>query len=270
VLVIYTSEATPGRANEDYVAAGPSWVVLLDGATAPIGVDSGCVHDVPWLVRHLGGALSRGLAISTERPLAELLAEAIRVTSDAHADTCDLANPASPSSTVAMLRQRDDQLDYLVLADSPIVLDLGGEVQAVVDDRTAHLTDYSAAGVRAARNQPGGFWVASTKPEAAHEAVTGSVPVDSVRRAALLSDGASRYADRFALGGWGDLLDLLDQSGPCELICQVRAAERAETEIERASRRGKAHDDATAVLIRFNHDTPGGVIAPPERTGQAP
>jgi hypothetical protein len=39
-----------------------------------------------------------------------------------HASTCDLDNPASPSSTVALLRGRGAEIDALVLADSPILL----------------------------------------------------------------------------------------------------------------------------------------------------
>lgn len=58
----YATIATPGRTNEDYLAAGPDWAFVLDGATEPSGVDSGCTHGVPWLVRRLGGALARRLA----------------------------------------------------------------------------------------------------------------------------------------------------------------------------------------------------------------
>jgi hypothetical protein len=35
------------------------------------------------------------------------------------------------------------------------------------------------------------------------------------------------------------------------VIARTRAAERAETDAERAGRRGKRYDDATAVLVRF-------------------
>ena len=41
----------------------------------------------------------------------------------------------------------------------------------------------------------------------------------------LLSDGASRLVDLFELTTWEELLALLDESGPEELLRQVRAAE---------------------------------------------
>ena len=48
--------------------------------------------------------------------------------------------------------------------------------EVFVDDRTSHLPGgrpYSYALVSSLRNQPGGFWVASTNPKAAYEAVQG-------------------------------------------------------------------------------------------------
>ncbi|MER6991650.1 protein phosphatase 2C domain-containing protein [Saccharopolyspora hirsuta] len=225
--------------NEDYHAVGPDWAFVLDGATAPSDVDSGCAHDVAWLVHRLGAELAGRLAVPGQ-PLADVLAEAIAATCAAHADTCDLRNPSSPSSTVSILRA-GDEIEYLVLADSPIAFDHG----AIVDDRLDHLPSYTWEAVRDLRNQPGGFWVASTKPEAAYEAVRGTLR--DVRRAALLSDGASRYVEKLGLGDWPDLLDLLEKAGPAELLTQVRTAEAASPK----PRRGKQHDDATAVFLLF-------------------
>lgn len=244
--VSYASEATPGRPNEDFVAAGPGWVVLLDGATAPPGVDSGCVHDPAWLVRRLGGQIAARLALEDGKPLPDLVAEAIKVAGEAHTGTCDLENPDSPSATVSLLRRRGGAVEWFVLADSPIVLDVG-EIRVVRDDRVDRLPSYTLDAVRKARNSPGGFWVASTKPEAAYEGLTGEVPAAGLRRAAVLSDGASRLVERFGLLDWDGLLRVLDDEGPRELVRRTRAAEEA----EEAVARGKRHDDATAVLVRF-------------------
>ncbi|WP_346042626.1 hypothetical protein [Actinomadura chokoriensis] len=239
------SEATPGRENEDFVAAGPGWVVLLDGATAPPGVDSGCRHDPAWLVRRLGGQVAALLALEDGKPLPDLVAEAIKVTGEAHTGTCDLLNPDSPSATVSLLRRRDAVVEWFVLADSPIVVDVG-EVRVFRDDRVDHLPSYTLEGVRESRNSPGGFWVASTKPEAAYEGLTGEVPVEGLKRAAVLSDGASRLVERFGHMEWDDLLQLLDEEGPTELVRRTRAAEATGTKP-----RGKQYDDATAVFVRF-------------------
>jgi hypothetical protein len=121
-------------------------------------------------------------------------------------------------------------------------------VVAITDDRTAHLRDYSIAGVSAARNKPDGFYVASTLPDAAYHAVHGSIDADDVQRMALLTDGAARLADYFAQVGWAELLDLLEHHGPRALLNRTREVERA-GDGPNDGRRRKVHDDATAVFI---------------------
>lgn len=51
--------------------------------------------------------------------------------------------------------------------------------------------------------------------------------------------------------GHRDPADLLEIHGPQAVIARTRNAERAESDVERAGRRGKCHDDATAVFVRF-------------------
>jgi len=96
------------------------------------------------------------------------------------------------------------------------------------------------------RNQPGGFWVASTKPEVASEALTGSTALADLGAVALLSDGASRLADRFDLMTWPDVLAVLRKDGPRELIARTREAESSDPDGIRWPR-GKSSDDASIV-----------------------
>jgi hypothetical protein len=244
--VRYATVAAPGGVNEDYVIAGPSWVVVLDGATAPQGVDSGCVHDVSWLVRTLAGALA--VRLDGDEPLPGVLARAIAATMDAHAATCDLGNPNSPSCTVAIARRRGDRLDHLVLCDCAIGLwHRDGTVTVVTDDRLERLPGgrpYSLELVASLRNRPGGFWVASTCPEAAAQALTGSTPVAELRGIALFTDGVTRLADWY--GHSWELLVSTAARAPEDLPALVRAQERAHGPV-----RGKAHDDATAAWLSF-------------------
>ena len=247
--ILAATQPTPGQVNEDFVITGPTWALVLDGATTRPYINTGCIHDVAWFVRHLAIEFALLLTNSPDRPLDDTLAETIAATRRLHEHTCDLTNPDSPSATVAAIRTRNGQLDYLTLADSPLIVDLDGRIDVIIDDRTARLTDYSVEGVRAARNSPDGFYVASTLPDAAYHAVRGSLPTTGLRRAALLSDGAARLVERFHLADWKQLLDLLAAEGPEELIRRTRLAENNETEAERTQRRGKKHDDSTAVLI---------------------
>ena len=247
VRLTYATQAAPGVVNEDYVVAGPDWAVVLDGATAPAGVDSGCVHDVPWLVHRLAGALAARLAATDDGSLADILAAAIKQVGAAHADTCDLANPDSPSSTVAMARWGRGQAECLVLADSPILVrHTDGSVGVVEDDRVMHLPGgppYTRELVRTHRNRPGGFWVASTSQAAAYEAVTATFPESEIDTMALLTDGVTRLVERHG-HTWRDLIGELRTGGPDHVIGLVRAAERAAP-----AAYGKVHDDATALVV---------------------
>jgi hypothetical protein len=240
----FATSAGGERRNEDYAVCGPGWAVLLDGATQLDGVDSGCVHDVPWLVRRLAAGIVAGLA-ADETPLPDVLAAAIQTTCDAHARGCDLSNPDSPSSTVAIVRARAQVLDYLVLGDSPVILRRGTQIVPICDDRADRLPGgrpYSAELVRRWRNAPGGFWVASTSQQAAREAITGSA--NGVTRAALLTDGVTRLVERYGVT-WAELFGALEgPDGPAAVIRRVREAERAAP-----APLGKRHDDATAIMI---------------------
>jgi hypothetical protein len=231
--------------NEDLVLSGPDFVVVLDGATAGKGIDSGCRHTVAWLVQRLGRQLALPLLTGSTAPLTDLLADAIAAVGGEHAGTCDLTNPDSPSSTVAMIRVGSDSVEHLVLADSPIVMrSRAGRMSVHSDDRIDMLPEYTFEAVRRLRNQLGGFWVASTEPKAAYEAVTGTTDRAEIELVAVLSDGASRYVERYG-HTWDDLLDVLTTDGPRELVDRVWAYDEA---AHPDSFRGKRYDDATAVL----------------------
>ncbi|WP_017541531.1 protein phosphatase 2C domain-containing protein [Nocardiopsis halophila] len=240
-----------GGPGDDFAAAGEgSWAVAIDGATARPGVETGCIHDPAWYARTLGAHLGFLLTLDEEAPLADLLEEAIARTCREHGHTCDLTNPDSPSAAVAIARRSGGRLDALALADSPVVVQTRDELRVVKDDRNDFLGDYSNEGVARARNVPGGFWVASTAPQAAHEALTASTVWADVERVAVLTDGAARLVERFGIWEWGELVQRLADEGPAAVIARTRRAEEAETDEDRArfKRRGKQHDDATAIL----------------------
>jgi hypothetical protein len=66
-----------------------------------------------------------------------------------------------------------------------------------------------------------------------------------------MSDSASRVVDVFGLPSWSELLALLDDGGPAELVRRVRAAEAAAPQGRRWPR-AKANDDATVVYLALS------------------
>jgi hypothetical protein len=115
-----------------------------------------------------------------------------------------------------------------------------------MDDRAARLPGgrpYTFELVRTLRNQPEGFWIASTVPEAAANAITGMAELHPGSEIALLTDGVTRLVEFYGYT-WDRLFDHLRERAPKALIAAVRDFER-----ERGIPYGKQHDDATAVHI---------------------
>jgi hypothetical protein len=272
-VAIATRPASAAEPNEDFIAATPQAVVVLDGAGVPQGMETGCWHGTAWYVTQLGMAVFCRLIARSGQPLTDALAEAIEEVAALHSDTCDLAHPGTPSAAVALLRERPDTVEHLVLADCTIVLDRSSGIEAICDDRIdrvaraerAAFRQYpSSTGPRYAeplsrvvsaqreqRNRLGGFWVASNDPNAAHQAISGTTPRDHLRRAAVMTDGAANLVDRFQLATWPEVLSLLERRGPSALIDRVRGAEASDPEGKRW-RRSKTHDDATVAICRFD------------------
>lgn len=254
--------------NEDWVAGTPSLAIVLDGLSTA-DLSTGCSHGVPWYVTHLGGQLLASLA-DTERPLPEGLAEALERVAQLHPG-CDLSNPGTPSATVAVLRRRHELLDHLVLADSPIVLATKGsitvltdlrvdsvlpELRAEVEQHETHTPGHKRAlqrfvhAQRQMRNTAEGYWVAAGDSRAASHALTGTVPLNEVRDAAVMSDGVSRLVTEYGAATWEEVLSTLRSSGPRQLIENVRAIEATDPTGIRWPRY-KSGDDAAVAYCQW-------------------
>ncbi|MFM9366786.1 hypothetical protein [Streptomyces sp. Da 82-17] len=279
-IELATEPGDPGRPNEDYAsvalpASGKGGtLVLLDGVTPP-AEDYGCLHSVPWFTARLGGALGELSGSRRDLGLREVLAAAIARTADAHRQTCDLSHVRTPQATVVLVRWDEERVEHLVLSDSALLVEAAdGTVRAVLDERLGALPaavgrlraavralpdgsperaaaarEYVAA-VEALRNAEGGFFTAAADPDVARRAVCGAEPRSAVRSVAALTDGATRWVERFGAGGWTECLALLRKAGPQELIDRVRALESAEAAGPTAPR-GKLHDDAAVVFAEL-------------------
>ncbi|MBP2325828.1 hypothetical protein JOF56_006213 [Kibdelosporangium banguiense] len=255
--VTFASDGGSGESNEDIAAAADGVVVVLDGVSKWYTDESGCSHGTVWYVRRLSERILHHAA--GRLSLSEAVGAAIGDVARSHADTCDLTHPWSPAATVAVLRETESAVDYLILADCVIVVETNLGVTALTDSRLAELLDvlrhpdaseemkqHLRDGLHRLRNHPDGYWVASADPAAAANAITGSIARGAIRRAALLTDGASCLVDDYAQATWPRLLEL----GPDGLIDEVRRCEKDDPDRVRW-RRSKVHDDATAAFCEF-------------------
>ncbi|HEX6682994.1 MAG TPA: hypothetical protein VF062_09380 [Candidatus Limnocylindrales bacterium] len=274
------SEPAPDHPdNEDRVLVKGDLVGVFDGVTQPTSIESGCLHSVAWYVDRLTTRLSEAAGRDPLAPLADLLAAAIAATNGDHGGACDLTNPATLAATVCLVRRSGPRLEYLILCDAFLVVDNGRDIAVLTDTRF----EQAVAGIRrdyldgttllgtpehAQRfvdserrkylltNSDAGYWIAAANPAAARHAVTGVLPLtgpNALRRAALLTDGATRAVDTFAIMDWRELLDLATTEGPEALIKRIRDAENGDlTGIARP--RFKRYDDATIALCEFAGD----------------
>jgi 8-oxo-dGTP pyrophosphatase MutT (NUDIX family) len=242
-------------------------VVVLDGATAR--TDTGCVHGVAWFVRQLAEAIVE----HPDLPPADALALAIVQTANQHRG-CDLEHPGTPSAAVGIAQARQGIMRYLILGDVTMVAETRDGLTVITDNRVSEtaLAERAAADalptgspekaealVRmkhaelAARNVPGGFWIATADPRVVKHAIIGEIPLTDLRRVALLTDGAARAVTPLRLYDWPGVMELLMSAGPEELIHQVRAVESRDSDATRWPR-NKIHDDATVAVVEFDEE----------------
>jgi hypothetical protein len=254
--------------NQDQVVVVDGAAAVLDGATSWLR-DPGDPRDGGWYARALGAALTARLP-GAERTLTGILADAIAEVRDAHG----LTPGDSPYSTASIARWTQDEIDVLVLGDSPVLVQAAsGEVEMVADDRLAgtassqraayreHLAagegfDARFAGLiaavqrseRAAFNREDGFWVAEADPAAAEHALTESWRVDDVVAVALMSDGVSAAVTDYGLTDWSGLIAGVGERSPNALLADVHAAEATDPDGRRWPRT-KRHDDKSLVFL---------------------
>ncbi|TCP45127.1 protein phosphatase 2C-like protein [Tamaricihabitans halophyticus] len=253
------------RPTEDRVVVLDNAVLVLDGATTlRAGLPSG-----GWYAEELSARLGAMLTAEPHADLAETLAKSIADLRDTHG----LRPGAAPSSTVAMLRWQEQQLDALVLADSPIIaFHRDASWAALTDDRLGNLPrgpggyrsrlrtgagfgeEHLAAVTEGSRrtgswrNVEGGFWVAEADPAAAHQARRASWPRATIDAVLLATDGVSCAVDDYGLYTWPQLLELARAEGPQSVLDAIRAAERADHTGARWPR-PKLHDDQALALL---------------------
>ncbi len=250
------------------MAGTPTLAIVLDGLSTA-GLDTGCRHGVAWYVSHLGSQLVAALA-DPGVSLPAGLANAIEKVAALHPG-CDLGNPGTPSATVAILRQGEGTFDYLVLADSPIVLEgqrgysvitdlrvdeVLPELRREVERYETHTAEHKEAlqrfvtAQRSTRNTPDGYWVAAAGPEAANHAVVGHTGAEDLRAAAVLSDGASRLVTEYGMATWSEVFAALRAGGPQDLIATVRKVEATDPTGRRWPRY-KSSDDASVAFCQW-------------------
>lgn len=258
--------------GQDRVHIAPNAVIVLDGATAftSAPVDAGTYAD------GLGRRIADDL---TDRPAADL----VELLTSAIADTRDhlsLSPGESPSSTVSIVRVNKDDVDVLILGDSPIIVGhIDREPEVIVDDRLAHLpnphrVEYRrrlAAGrgydeqhramlrkmqaVQASqRNRTEGYYIAEADPDAARHAITRRYARAQVDWLILATDGASDLLQHLDLADWPALA--ADPTQSARLLREASDWEAHADPDGHQLPRAKRHDDKTIAVVALRPTLP--------------
>lgn len=260
---VETAMLPDARSSQDRIFVTSSAVVMLDGATAfvPVPVTPDQYVDA------LGGHLVQTLTAQPAIPLTAALADAIEQT----AQDLELQPGRSPSSTVAIVRQCGESVDYLVLGDTQIVT----PAAKYVDDRIAEVATPARARYRERlahgggydqrhrdllrdlqadqaeyRNRDEGYWIAEADPSAAARTVTGAFTISSSRWAVLATDGAYRPMVHLGRDDW-ESVAFRDSDELSHLLAYLDDWEANVDPDGTALQRAKRHDDKSIAAIRF-------------------
>lgn len=252
--------------GQDRYATTDDLVIVLDGASAfdPSTVNASAFVDC------LTERLVAVLAVQPALNLADGLAAAIAAT----ADLLRISPGAAPSSTVVLLRTRDQVLDLLVLGDSAIRIATAGGINHLTDDRLASVAPELSTSYRDrlraghgydqqhrallselqrrqanARNTADGYWIAEAEPAAAAKALTRSYPLDRLDWCILSTDGAHRPIEHLGID-WHDIAKL-DSDGLYRLLMDLHRWEADTDPDGRRLPRSKRHDDKTLAVVHF-------------------
>lgn len=247
--------------GQDRCFTADGLVVVLDGASA---IDPVANPDATEYVDTLGPFLVEQVIATTEVDLRNALAEAIRQTTEKLA----LVPGTAPSSTVSIVRWRDDKVDVLVLGDSPVIVQFADGSQKTIDQ---HSQEHIAPDLRRlyrerlasgrgydeehrailaeiqrreaqVRNKSGGYYIAEGDIHAANAATHESFPNSAVDGLIVASDGARV----------SNIAALLEKSSSSlrAWLEEIQEWERSTDPGGAVVQRSKQHDDKTVAVIR--------------------
>ncbi len=264
VTVRTAERPRPDRPSEDRIFTTTNAVIVLDGASQP---DGGGHRDGGWLADTLGREIQRRL---TDGPddLTKIAARSIATVADRY----QLTPGSGPSTTVSIVRWNGNEVEALVLGDSPVVaLTRDGGIHQLRDDRLHRVgvhqrrrlhteggSDEERQAIwrdlvhaeRSHRNQPGGYWIAEADPDAGRHAFRAQWHRDDLAAVLVMTDGVSAGVDRYGTPADWHTAITIARADPEQLVALVHDAEDTDADCTRWPR-SKRYDDKALAVIEF-------------------
>jgi hypothetical protein len=263
----------PGRAfSEDVIGYGNGFYWLLDGATPP------SMAGVLELTQRFLNSITSHLARLSSNPSIEspeqLLSLAIRSVRDEFGNID--STTYFPYATAVLFRVGSQCIDYVVLGDSYLLIEIDGQSHVLCDDRMKHIVVSERESVRRMReagiseqdplykearnrliecerahlNRKDGFWVVSTDETAPLNGLRASLDINANSSILIMaaSDGFARLSTHF--GRPASLTELpyrIIAEGASRLLDELRTIERDKSNFLAPA--SSKHDDASFILV---------------------
>lgn len=265
------AQLPPPEESADRIFITDNAVIVLDGATAfvPVPVSAQTYAD------HLGSSIVHQLHASPTLDLRDALAQAIRFTAaDLGVNSSD-----SPSATVAVLRERAEEYDVLVLGDTAALWGAAGTARGLTDERLSRVAsphreryrkrlraghgfdDLHRLALRALQteqrkfqNVEGGYWIAAANPFAAYKALVTTVPRAQLTWAVIATDGAFNLLEHQGRNDWAQIAGY-PSSQLGELLRRLHQWEAVQDPTGRLCPRAKLHDDKAIATLTTDLQT---------------
>lgn len=276
--VKFSCSAIGNQVNEDYVAVGSTYAVLLDGASGISGTRVLPHHsgsDAQWFSHFVGGRICEYL--DAFRGIDDSIRLAVDDSRDYIGEHGVTANEdLFPSSTLVVVSVSGDSVDIVSLGDSPVFIGLkDGSLaimsdsriaeldQAAVDAMVDHSRGSAMTGVqkraavndillanRQLKNKPDGYWILDPSGVALDHFNVRRFSVKDIDYVCAMSDGLDRAFDLFGLADPATFLATATRDSFDELLVRLRAEENLDPDFDRYPRL-KLHDDASYFMLRL-------------------
>lgn len=274
----FSCSAIGNQVNEDYVAVGSTYAVLLDGASGITGKRVLSHHsgsDAQWFSHFVGCRICEYLDASRG------IVDSIRLAVDDSRDYIGEHGVTDneelfPSSTLVVVSVSGDSVDIVSLGDSPAFIGFkDGSLVSMSDARIAEL-DQTAVGVmidrshgrvmsgvqkraavndillanRQLKNRPEGYWILDPTGVALEHLNVRRFSVKDIDYVCAMSDGLERAFDLFGLADPAAFLATATRESFGKLIVRLRAEENLDPDFDHYPRL-KLHDDASYFMLRL-------------------
>ncbi len=272
-IIAYTNTLAPF--NEDSCYATENFMFVVDGATGLYKTNyTPFTSDAVWLSQYISNYLKEELS-NIDKSLGEIVSDAVKSSVNAFESYySEQKEVGYPSATGSIVRINENKLEYLVIGDSPILIeDKNGTVtelfepqlrkldKSVIADMVEHAgtkglhinesIEFVREKLRHNRglaNTPEGYHSISKDISVGEKALTGEFLIKDIKTVAILSDGFAQHFELLKCSeNATDFMSQLKSKSINELYSEITASQNSDPHFNQYPRI-KHSDDASIVV----------------------